>query len=134
MKRMHIEKGVHGNKRERAKDNKKGIQQCAVATADLYNTSKYVHWMWYIWYLHCATPWYLVLIVVQNIILVFIFTSQIFIWDWDLNLGRKEGYSLRVSVVRGVQQDYNSQSHLNVTVYISPTSYAYLTDSCLTKT
>ena len=36
---MHIEKGVHGNKRERAKDNKKGIQQCAVATADLYNTS-----------------------------------------------------------------------------------------------
>ena len=39
MKRMHIEKGVHGNKRERAKDNKKGIQQCAVATADLYNTS-----------------------------------------------------------------------------------------------
>ena len=39
MKRMHIEKGVHGNKRERAKDNKKGIQQCAVATEDLYNTS-----------------------------------------------------------------------------------------------
>ena len=87
MKRMHIEKGVHGNKRERAKDNKKGIQQCAVATADLYNTS--TTWMWYIWYLHCATPRYLALIVVQNMILVFIFTSQIFIWDLYFNLGRK---------------------------------------------
>ena len=49
-----------------------------------------LHWMWYIWYLHCATPWYLVLIVVQNMILAFIFTSKIFIWDWDLNLGRKK--------------------------------------------
>ena len=82
MKRMHIEKGVHGNKRERAKDNKKGIQQCAVATADLYNTS--TTWMWYIWYLQYATPWYLVSIVVQNMIFAFIFT-----WDWDLNFRKK---------------------------------------------
>ena len=35
----------------------------------------------------------------------FISTSQIFFWDWDMNLGRKEkGFSLRVSVVRGLLQ------------------------------
>ena len=70
MKRMHIEKGVHGNKRERAKDNKKGIQQCAVATADLYNTSTTLDVVHLVLALR-----HLVFIVVQNMILAFTYIS-----------------------------------------------------------
>ena len=34
---------------------------------------------------------------------LFLQKTKLFIWDWDLNLGRKK-YSLRVSVVRGVNE------------------------------
>ena len=37
------------------------------------------------------------------------FTSQIFIWDWDLNLGCKE-FNLRASVFRGSPPSGNNKN------------------------